>query len=181
MSIYLNSKSVNFLNMNKLPRWINRFFLFFSLEKDKETLQGQGQTPHSLQYIQEGTKHTPEHNRVFMSFIQGILIQLTLSDCMREEMFDISGLLFDLKGWTRSLLLWLEKSDRKRQMTVCVYHQVMIFIIFLYWFLSAKCLIVYFFLENIIMWVKYVRGNEANFICCCFMMHILHNNTRKDR
>ncbi len=126
----------------------------FCVEKCEETLQKH--TPILSQYIhtycflctcerivtERRIKHTPEHARVFACifiWVQVILIQLTTSDCMREEMFDMSGLLFDFEGRTSSFTLtrkfWLEKTDdylclSQNERIYSVYHQVMIFIIF---------------------------------------------------
>lgn len=183
MSIYMNSKSIHFLNINKLAKCMQSALPHFCIEKGEETLQKH--TPHSLslsQYIhtycflctcerivtERRIKHTPEHARVFACifiWVQVILIQLTASDCTKEEMFDMSGLLFDLEGRTGSFTLtrkfWLEKTDdclclSQNERIYSVYHQVMIFIIFFIDF-SSKCRLLSPFKTT--LYVIYMGGN----------------------
>lgn len=76
-------------------------------------------TAHVFLCTTSGRKYAPEYDRVFVClfiFLEVILIQFTESDCMSGRMHDMRAVLFDL--WDEPACLWLENSDRKRQMSV---------------------------------------------------------------
>lgn len=169
MSIYMNSKSIHFLNINKLAKCMKSSLPpFLSREDWRDT--SEIDTTFSLsQYIHTylfvctcvciltgGIKHTPEHASVCMSFhecksswFSSLLLIVWEKKCLTCQGYFFEGFWpprKDQLSFTLTRKFWQQKTDdclclSQNECIHSVYHQVMIFLLYFFIDYSSKCLI----------------------------------------